>query len=189
VVCSTPSVTRTATSSNEVESGKPGADDRKVPFLPSDRFVIDTSVGSEEVRERLQGAVAPRRSFRSRRLRRPFVGQVGSASFDLRPVLGYNNSFAPVVRGSFASRDSGTQIDVRLSLFRPVGAFMAVWLSGAALFVGMAVIATIENPVRLGFVFLAFAFFGVGYGSMAVLFWREARRARRTLERLLAGEP
>jgi hypothetical protein len=157
-----------------------------VPFLPDKRFVIDAGTDPDEVRERLEGAVAPLRRFALRRPSRPFAGTVGRESFELRPVLGYGNSFAPLVQGSYASGVSGTRIDVRMRLLRPVAAFMAAWLSFAAILVAVASVAAAKDPLRLGFVVLALAFFGVGYGCMAVLFSLETRRTRAKLEQLLA---
>jgi hypothetical protein len=171
---------------NEVESDDHQPDDRDVPFLPDKRFVIDAGVGPDEVRERLRAAVEPVRRFALRRPTLPFAGTVGPKSFELRPVLGYANSFAPLVQGSYATGVSGTRIDLRMRLLRPVAAFMGAWLTVAAFLVVLASIAAARDPLRLGFVILALAFFGVGYGCMAVLFWLETRRTRAKLERLLA---
>ena len=156
-----------------------------MPFLPDKRFVIDARVTPEEVRERLRAAVAPVRRFALRRPTLPFAGEVGPQTFELRPVLGYGNSFAPLVQGSYAMDVSGTRIDVRMRLLRPVAAFMGAWLAVAGFLVVVASIAAARDPLRLGFVILALAFFGVGYSCMAVLFWLETRRTRTKLERLL----
>jgi hypothetical protein len=159
----------------------------KVPFLPDKRFVIDADVAPDVVRERLRAVVAPVRRFALRRPKLPFAGTVGSESFELRPVLGYGNSFAPLVRGSYATDISGTRIDVRMRLLRPVAVFMGAWLAVAAFLVVVASIAAARDPLRLGFVILALAFFGVGYSCMTALFWLETRRTRAKLERVLSA--
>jgi hypothetical protein len=156
-----------------------------VPFLPDKRFVIDAGLGPDEVRERLGAAVEPVRRFALRRPTLPFAGTVDSRSFEFRPVLGYGNSFAPLVEGSYGMEASGTRIDVRMRLLRPVAVFMAAWLAFAAFLVVLAAIEAARDPLRVGFVVLAVAFFGVGYGCMAVLFWLETRRTRAKLEQLL----
>jgi hypothetical protein len=157
-----------------------------VPFLPDKRFVIDADAAPEEVRERLQESVAPLRRFAIRRPSLPFAGRVDGESFELRPVLGYGSSFSPLVQGTYSSGVSGTRIDVRMRLLRPVAAFMAAWLSFAAVLVAVASVAAAKDPLRMGFVLLALAFFGVGYGCMALLFGLETRRTRAKLEQLLA---
>ncbi|TMK34367.1 MAG: hypothetical protein E6G64_01940 [Actinobacteria bacterium] len=157
-----------------------------MPFLPDKRFVIDADAAPDEVRARLQESVAPLRRFAIRRPSLPFAGRVDGESFELRPVLGYGSSFSPLVQGTYSSAVSGTRIDVRMRLLRPVAAFMTAWLSFAAVLVGVASIAAAKDPLRIGFVLLALAFFGVGYGCMAVLFGFETRRTRAKLEQLLA---
>jgi hypothetical protein len=156
-----------------------------MPFLPDKRFVIEAGDAPEVIRERLQAAVAPARRFALRRPDRSFAGTIDADSFELRPVVGYRNSFVPLVRGSYRTGLAGTRIDVRMRLLRPVAAFMAAWLALAAFFVVLAAIAAAHDPLRLGFVALALAFFSVGYGCMSVLFWLEARRTRAKLEALL----
>jgi hypothetical protein len=154
-----------------------------MPFLPDKRFVIEAHDAPEVIRERLEAEVAARR-LAFRRPDRPFAGTVGVDSFEVRPVLGYGNSFAPLVHGSYRSGTAGTRIDIRMRLLRPVAAFMAAWLTLAAFFVVLASIAAAHDPLRVGFVVLALAFFSVGYGCMSVLFWLESRRTRTKLEQL-----
>jgi hypothetical protein len=156
-----------------------------VPFLPEKRFAIEAHDVPEVIRERLEAEVEPPRRFYLRKPERLFAGTVGPESFELRPVLGYRNSFVPFVEGSYRTGLDGTRVDVRLRLLRPVAVFMALWLSFAAMLVAIAAIAAAHDPLRLGFVALALAFFGVGYACMTVLFWLEARRTRTKLERLL----
>lgn len=153
--------------------------------MPEKRFEIDAHDAPEVIRERLEAEVEPPRRLSLRKPERPFSGTVGPDSFELRPVLGYRNSFVPFVEGSYGSGFDGTRIDVRMRLLRPVAVFMALWLTLAAMFVAIAAISAADDPLRLGFVGLALAFFGVGYACMSVLFWLEARRTRAKLERLL----
>ena len=153
--------------------------------MPDKRFAIEAHEAPEVIRERLAAEVEPRRLFALRKPERPFAGTIGESSFELRPVVGYRNSFVPLVQGSFRTGLDGTRIDVRMRLLRPVAVFMAAWLSFAALFVGIAAVAAAHDPLRFGFVVLALAFFGVGYTCMSLLFWLEARRTRAKLEALL----
>jgi hypothetical protein len=155
--------------------------------LPEKRFAFDAHDAPEVIRERLEAEVEPRRPLSLRKPQRPFAGTVRQDSFELRPVLGYRNSFVPFVEGSYRTGLDGTRVDVRLRLLRPVAVFMAAWLALAAAFVALAAVAAARDPLRLGFVGLALAFFGVGYACMSVLFWLEARRTREKLEQLLEG--
>jgi hypothetical protein len=152
------------------------ADDRNdMRLFPAERFVIDAPAAPDEVRERLSGA--------------PFTGTVGVNSFDLRPVLGYRNSFAPTVRGSFASGIAGTQIDVRLRIVPAVVVFMGVWLSLAgAFFIGTFAIA-FRNPSQWPLPVVGLVLFAFGYLLMTLAFSYEARRIRTNMTALLSGTP
>ncbi|TMK70959.1 MAG: hypothetical protein E6G50_06815 [Actinobacteria bacterium] len=156
-----------------------------MPFLPEKRFAIDAHDAPDVIRERLEAEVEPPRRLSLRKPQRPFAGTVGQDCFELRPVLGYRNSFVPFVEGSYRTGVDGTRVDVRMRLLRPVAVFMAAWLGLAAFFVAIAAMAAARDPLRLGFAGLALAFFGVGYACMSVLFWLEARRTRAKLEELL----
>lgn len=158
-------------------------------FFPTERFVIDAEAAPEEVRDRLSKAVGARRGPFLRRPEAPFTGSVGMNFFELRPVLGYRNSFAPRARGSFTSGIAGTRVDVRLGLLRVVAMFMAVWLSlAAAFFIGTLVIA-VRNPAHSWFPLIGLGFFAFGYLLMTLSFSFEARRMRTNLALLLGGTP
>jgi hypothetical protein len=160
-----------------------------MPLFLDERFVIDAQAAPEEVRDRLSSAVAPGRRVSLRKPEAVFTGTVGSNSFQLRPVLGYHNSFVPTARGSFASGSAGTRVDVRLRLLPAVAIFMVVWLSlAAAFFLAMVVIAVL-NPSRSWLPLIGIAFFAFGYLLMTLSFSFEARRIRTNLAMLLSGTP
>jgi FtsH-binding integral membrane protein len=172
-----------------VEDRRLAADDKNMPLLPAERFVIDAPAAPDEVRERLSSAVVRSRKASVRTPEAPFTGTMDANSFELRPVLGYRNSFVPTARGSFASGVAGTRIDVRLRMLPGVVLFMALWLSlSAAFFIGMLVIA-FRNPSRWWLPLVGIAFFAFGYGLMALSFSFEARRIRTNLTLLVSGIP
>jgi hypothetical protein len=141
------------------------------------------------VQARLASAVASRRRVSFRKPEATFTGTVGANSFELRPVLGYRNSFVPAVRGSLASGITGTRVDVRLRMLPAVAIFMTVWLSlAAAFFIGMLVIA-FRNPSRSWLPLVGIAFFAFGYLLMTRSFSFEARRVRANLALLVSGTP
>jgi hypothetical protein len=160
-----------------------------MPLFPDERFVIDAQAAPDEVRDRLSSAVARGRRVSLRRPKAVFTGTVGTNSFQLRPVLGYRNSFVPVARGSFTSGSAGTRVDVRLRMLPAVAIFMAVWLSLAtAFFLGLVVIA-FRNPARSWLPLVGIVFFAFGYLLMKLSFSFEARRIRANLALLLSGTP
>jgi hypothetical protein len=159
-------------------------------LLPSERFVLDAPAAPDEVRERLLSAVAPRRRLSIRKPELPFTGRVEADSFEVRPVLRYRNSFAPIARGSFASGLTGTRIEVRMRMHPAVAIFMAVWLSGAAAFFVVALVVAFRDPPRSWLPLVALAFIAFGYGLTMLSFSFEARRMRTNLALLLvSGAP
>jgi hypothetical protein len=160
-----------------------------MPLFPAERFVIDAPAAPEEVRNRLSSALASGRKLTRRVPEAPFTGTVGANSFELRPVLGYGNSFVPTARGSFTSGVVGTRVEVRLRMFPAVAIFMGAWLTAAAaFFIGMVVIA-FRDPSRLWLPMVGIVFFGLGYLLMTLSFSFEARRIRTNLTLLLSGTP
>lgn len=103
-------------------------------LVPSRQFSIETPLAPQEVYEQLNEATEPLRAFRSPSPASSFLGEVGTSTFLLMHALGYRNSFAPQLRGSFSSGMSGSIIDVRLRLHPFVDVFVGIWLSGAAAF-------------------------------------------------------
>jgi hypothetical protein len=144
-------------------------------LFPAERFVIDAPAAPAEVRDRLSGA--------------PFAGTVGVNSFDLRPVLGYRNSFAPTVRGSFASSISGTRVETSLRIVPAVGVLMAVWLSLAGAFFIGALAISFRNTSQWPLPVIGFVLFAFGYLLMTLAFSFEARRIRTNMRLLLSGTP
>lgn len=60
-----------------------------------------------------------------------FIGKVDSAGFKLTRVIGYQNSFLPVITGRFVATPAGTEVRVTMRLVVWVYAFIAfVVLSG-----------------------------------------------------------
>jgi hypothetical protein len=153
-----------------------------VPFLPSVRFGVDTRAAPDEVRERLLGATGAGRATGH-----PFSGTVGTGTFELRPVLGYRNSFAPIAHDSFATGIAGTRVEVVMRPLPSVSIFMAVWLTGVAAFLIVGLVVAVHDPSRSWFALIALVILGFGYGLMMLGFSFEARRMRGSLERLFAS--
>src|SRR6266540_69596 len=151
-------------------------------LLPDELFVIDAPATPDEVRERLSSAVASRPDA-------AFTGTVATNSFQLRPILGYRNSFVPTARGSFASDSAGTRVNVRLRMLPAVAIFMAVWLSLATAFFLVMVVIAVLNPSRSWLPLVGIAFFACGYLLMHFSFSFEAHRVRTNLGLLLSGTP
>lgn len=144
-------------------------------LIPFQRFEIKTRLGQEITRQKLDEIVEPRKlRFWISRNHNLFEGEVGAQSFKISRVIGYRNSFLPILVGQIRDDlDASTlQITARLNL-----ATLIIWpilllvLLGAAFFS-----ADVSNPFML---LLLIAFF---YALPIGLFNYELNKAKKLLK-------
>ncbi|UPT64290.1 MAG: hypothetical protein M0D54_07080 [Hyphomonadaceae bacterium JAD_PAG50586_4] len=101
-----------------------------------------------------------------------FEGDVTVDSFNVCRIIGYRNSFLPVVEGAVHSSGPGSRIEVRMRLFVFVYVFVAVWAIslGGALF-------TDFWPFALGML-------GFLYALTMGGFWCDASKQEQTLRKV-----
>ena len=108
--------------------------------LPYRRFTIETSLGPDEVRERLREAIAAQWTRGFTQPAQPLVGDFDGTSFDITRYIRGRNSFKPRIRGTVEPAGSGTRLSGTMRLHAIVivfiGAFVfaagSVFLAGAA---------------------------------------------------------
>jgi hypothetical protein len=86
-------------------------------FIPYNQFVIETPLPAEKVMEKLSQVVQPKR-FRPNAFsddRKQFEGCVTKDRFRVVRNIYYLNSFIPLIKGRFASSDSGTRIIITMA--------------------------------------------------------------------------
>lgn len=159
-------------------------------LLPYRAFVLETRLPPEEVSARLSAAVEPIRWFRWRwGKRQPFQGAVEVGGFRILRVIGYSNSFIPVIRGHVTPTVDGARIDGTMTLHPAVAMFTAIWLGGAFLFripvAGAVVAGGVLNPMM--FMPVGMCLFGWGLAVGGFTF--EARLSLRKLQEIVAAEP
>lgn len=153
---------------------------------PWRKFEIMSYLPAEKAIVAIQNATEPRRWFRSPfGARREFEGTVGNDTFKISRIIRYRNSFLPVIEGRVESIGNASRVSITMRPFWFVSAFLAIWIAFFACFL---VIATLNRgPISDSRSFAVFAgFASFGYLLASISFGIEARRARRSLERLLA---
>ena len=71
-----------------------------IALIPYQRFEIKTKLSQEAAREKLANIVEPRKvRLGFSRIDNPFEGELESNRFKITRVLGYRNSFIPVLTG------------------------------------------------------------------------------------------
>ena len=105
--------------------------------MPLYHFHIDTTVPPQTVTERLRCAVRKRLGFREYFRTAwsgrspdgpPFIGSVQDNSFRIRRVIGYRNSFLPLVWGHIVPTPTGARVIVTMFMHPFSSAFMLFWL-------------------------------------------------------------
>lgn len=102
-------------------------------FLPFEDITYRTHLDSEEILKRLHEITEPRKTFRMKGIfgsedHKPYEGSISGNSFDLTRIIGYRNSFLPVITGTVEDDPSGTRIYVKMRLHPIVMAFLAIWI-------------------------------------------------------------
>src|SRR5215472_15205036 len=96
--------------------------------LPFRKFEVSTAMSSARAAQVLQENVEPpRRWGRPSSAKRGFFeGKVAGTSFKIHRVIRGQNSFVPIIEGSFRSRGMGSVMTVNMRLIWPV---MVFWIS------------------------------------------------------------
>jgi len=160
-----------------------------VRLIPFDRFSFVSSKTQEELAAILSAKIA-RRQFRLfSKPSEPYVGTASQSGFKIQRVIGYRNSFLPVIVGRFGPRHDGTRIDVVQRLHYVVATFMLFWFSSVIAFLGLVLFgvgvngATGEAGLLAG-VLLPLFMLIFGWALVTGGFWLGARHTKEDLRLL-----
>ncbi|UMY65350.1 MULTISPECIES: hypothetical protein [unclassified Flavobacterium] len=104
-------------------------------WLPIRRFEWRSSLSTTEITERMERSVRPDVNGGPP----AYTGMVFSGGFTVSRVIGYRNSFLPVIKGTCRSEGSGSRIQVTMKMAPIVQVFMGIWMG----FVFLACVGTI----------------------------------------------
>lgn len=149
----------------------------EVKWLPLHRFEIISPLPPAEAMRILEGHVEPEKWFRwrwpSSANDDKFEGSLTADGFQIRRVIGYRNSFLPVVDGSIQQGAGGSRIQVRMRPFVFVFIFIALWTLGVS--------GALAGPTwPVGVLMLMFM-----YALTMGAFWFEASKQEKVLRRIL----
>ncbi|HPE31203.1 MAG TPA: hypothetical protein PLV61_08415 [Parvularculaceae bacterium] len=117
------------------------------------------------------------------------MGTASQSGFKIQRVIGYRNSFLPVIVGRFGPRHDGTRIDVVQRLHYVVATFMLFWFSSVIAFLGLVLFgvgvngATGEAGLLAG-VLLPLFMLIFGWALVTGGFWLGARHTKEDLRLL-----
>jgi hypothetical protein len=114
----------------------------------------------------------------------PYEGVVEGNTFNINRIIGYRNSFLPMINGNIIQDGEGSKIEVKLKMHPFVLVFMVVWFI-SVIFICLAVIASLffsnEFEPKSLLVFL-FPIFGIAL--LYVGFTPEKKKIGTFLEQL-----
>lgn len=104
-------------------------------FLPYERLKINTALSNAEVLKRLDNAIEPKRYFRLfGAVTKPYQGSIEGSHFEISRIIGYRNSFLPMIKGDVQNEISGCSVYITMQPHILVTAVMILWLGSVGLF-------------------------------------------------------
>lgn len=161
-------------------------------FAISDRFTIITPLSQDEVKQRLESVVEPPKrqifAIPSTWKRKPYQGTISANSFRIERVIGYRNSFLPIIQGKLTQLNQNTSIEISMDMSTFIFAFMSLWLLFAG-FMAFCALCTGISEGRLGWMHLgpiALLVFGIAMPKIG--FQVEANKSKAFLYKLFAAD-
>jgi hypothetical protein len=153
----------------------------KIKPWPSETFVIHTSLSVASAARRLAEQTEPKKWFRFSN-KKPFQGEVAETGFRIERIIGYRNSFLPVVQGTFKFQGDGTVIEIRMRLNLFVAVFMCIWFGFVVLGIGAITTELISGRTKMDRTMaIPFGMLIFGWALVSGGFWFEARKQKKIL--------
>ncbi len=154
-------------------------------FIPYDYFTLETGLSPQEVHTRLAAQVRPEAWLNSRRAGAPYEGWVRADDFQINRVIGYHNSFLPIIHGQIRPAAKGTSVEVVMQMQWWVIAFESVW-AGLLLLSSLAALCSGLSGQRSPALCMPGVMLLVGYAMCTIGFQVEAQQTQQFLYDLLA---
>ena len=128
-----------------------------VSLLPYRQISVSTDLAMEGAVSRLS-AITTEQNVSAWSLPpsgKKYAGQVSPQGFNIKRIIGYTNSFLPVLDGKFIATDEGTRLDIHMALHPLVKLFLVFW----------------STPLLLAFLYLAYQGISNGMSFSQVTLW------------------
>jgi hypothetical protein len=159
---------------------------RAVRWRPHHRFEIQSALSPSAAIAALKPLVEPRRMFRivlpNAANERRFQGDVGADSFEISRIIGYRNSFLPLVSGRLHGAGSRSTISVEMKI-HPLALVLMIVIAAAMLLVAGTLAFAGEALALIPVLVMPTLF----YGIVLWAFWFEADKQERTLREIFNG--
>lgn len=158
-------------------------------FFPYEKYKLISPLNPEEALKKIAAAVTtgPTSLLASSRQDKYYQGKISGYGFEITRVIGYRNSFRPLIKGEISSY-LGSEIKIVMRMNKAVIIFCCVWM-GSVLIAAIATLAAQVHtrklllPGVIPFVMLLF-----GYVLFTGGFKYESIKAKKFLEELFEAE-
>ncbi len=149
-------------------------------LIPFTKYYIDVESDEASIKDRLNQHVENFwKNGKAWKKSTIFTGELTEEGFVIRRNIKYQNSFLPVLIGSFEKHGSKTRVRITARMFILTNIFMVVWLA-CALFGMLVTVFTKEATV-----FIPLLMFTFGWALMSGGFWFEFPRTIKELKRVI----
>lgn len=103
-------------------------------FLPLEKYTLVSPLKPEEIFRKLEAVVETSGGgalMSYARSNKPYKGKISGSSFEISRIIGYRNSFKPVIIGEISGY-SGTDIKIYMRMHKAVIIFCCVWTGTVA---------------------------------------------------------
>lgn len=160
-------------------------------YLPYENITYRTKLDVEEVFKRLNEIIEPVQGVRMPVIfgggdHKPYEGSIKGMSFKISRVIGYRNSFLPVIKGVVEKDNRGVKVHVKMGLT------IMDWVSTLIVYVGLMFIANfmfifnVMNSQVLILIFVGVPIFI--YGTTQFVFKSESIESKKYFAKLLDAE-
>ena len=162
-------------------------------LIPYETLTINTSLNPSEALHKLQTVIESKRIFRWWfSAHKPYEGAINGDHFTVSRILGYRNSFKPIIHGKIQQEINGCSIYVTLRLDRLVAVFMAIWFglvfigffSFLVNFIGSVALEGKWQPNLTSPMLISFGMLVFGYGLMMGGFIFESAKSKAFFRKL-----
>ncbi len=158
-------------------------------FLPIESIVYKAQLTEEEITRRLEDSIETERVFRSGlESAQPYKGQIIGNRFEISKIIGYKNSFLPVIKGKIEGDYNRTTITVKMRPRMAVLVFLFIWCSGVGIACIVSLIQVFNgsgfNPV----IFIPFGMLAFAYLLTMGAFKFESSKSKQDLAAIFEAE-
>lgn len=159
-------------------------------FFPYEKYKLISTLKPEEVLKKLEAVVVtagPASLLASSGTGKYYRGKITDSRFEIYRIIGYSNSFRPVIKGEVSSY-LGSEINIVMRMNMAVIIFCCVWLGGVLLASAITLMAQLNSGKFTAVILIPFIMLPIAYILFTAGFKYESIKSKKFLEALFEAE-